>query len=122
MTSRILLVEDNDDLRAVLRTGLERAGYVVHAAVDGRAALRVLGQEPVDLVITDILMPDMDGLELIRSLRLSHPALPVIAISGGARLAMGDFLPVAKAFGAVQTLTKPFAISQLIEAVRALIG
>ena len=70
----------------------------------------------------DLVMPDMEGLELIRSLRRSHPVLPVIVISGGTRPGMEDYLPVAKLLGAAQILTKPFELPQLIDAVRTLVG
>lgn len=119
---RILLVDDDDALRAVLRRALERAGYMVFEAFDGRAALRVIAEGPVALVITDLVMPDMEGLELIRSLRCSHPTLPVIVISGGTRPGMEDYLPVAKLLGVASILTKPFELPQFIDAVRTLVG
>ena len=119
---RILLVDDDDALRSVLRRALERAGYMVFEAADGRAALRVIAEGPVALVITDLVMPDMEGLELIRSLRRSHPVLPVIVISGGTGPGMEDYLPVAKLLGAAHILTKPFELPQLIDAVRSLVG
>jgi CheY-like chemotaxis protein len=79
----ILLIDDDDTMRLTLCRSLERAGYETHATGNGRAALKCLREAPVDLILTDILMPEMEGIELILSLRRSHPALPIIAMSGG---------------------------------------
>lgn len=119
----ILLVDDDEAFRSMLRRTLERAGYVVTEAADGRAALRALsGGATVDLVITDIIMPDMEGIETIRTLRRTHPELKVIAMSGGGRMQPHDYLEVAKAFGAVRVLEKPFENEDLFAAIRVAIG
>ena len=113
---RILVIDDDDDFRSMLCMALERAGYTAEEARNGQEGVRCHRTEPVDLVITDILMPEQEGLETIQALRQEFPAIKIIAISGG----MGrlNFLPLAKKLGALQTLQKPFALQQLYDVVR----
>ncbi len=115
----ILLVDDDGPLRSVLRRTLERAGYAVLEASDGRSALRALGHDAVDLVLTDIIMPDMEGIELMRELRKARPELPVIVMSGGGILAPNVYLQMASDLGAVRVLAKPFDSADLLSAVAA---
>lgn len=119
---RLLLIDDEPELRFALKRGLERAGWEVVEAEDGRSALRVLAEQEVDLVITDILMSDIEGIELILSLQRSHQGLPIIAMSGGGRLMPESYLKLARASGASKVLAKPFEISELTGAVRELLG
>ncbi len=119
---RLLLVDDDEALRLVLCRALARAGYVTLEAADGLAALRVLTATPVDLVITDIVMPEMEGIDVIISARKTHPTLPVIAMSGGGRSRPDEYLPIARALGAARVLAKPFEIAQLLDLVRELVG
>lgn len=123
-TPRILLVEDDASLRSVLRRALERAGYRALEAADGRAALDVIRTEgePVDMVVTDIVMPGMEGIELMISIRKTHPSLPVIAMSGGGRSSAQSYLQIARSAGAVRVLAKPFEIESLLETVREVAG
>jgi CheY-like chemotaxis protein len=113
----ILLVDDDEAFRSMLRRTLLRAGYDVLEAADGEAALGALNKETVDLVITDIIMPNMEGIETIRTLRRTYPHLRIIAMSGGGRMNPEGYLEVAKAFGAVRVLSKPFDNAQLFAAV-----
>jgi CheY-like chemotaxis protein len=113
----ILVVDDDDAFRSMLRRTLQRIGHEVIEAAEGRAALRTLSDRPVDLVITDIIMPTMEGIETIVALRRTYPHLRVIAISGGGRIKAESYLDVAKAFGAVRVLSKPFENEELIAAI-----
>ena len=118
----LILVDDDSSLRAVLRRGLERAGYEVREAGEGGAALKLLASAAADLVITDLVMPDMEGIALILSLRKSHPKLPVIAMSGGGRMKPEGYLDIARNCGAARILAKPCTPAQLVGLVQELIG
>ena len=113
----ILVVDDDEAFRSVLRRTLVRAGYNVREAADGAAALKSLTDTTVELVITDIIMPNMEGIETIRALRRAYPHLSIIAMSGGGRMKPEGYLEVAKAFGAECILSKPFDNAQLFAAV-----
>ena len=113
---RILVIDDDDDFRHMLRMALEQDGYVVEEARNGLEGSQRQRTEPVDLVITDILMPEQEGLETIQTLRQEFPEIKITAISGGVgRL---NFLPHARLFGALRTLQKPFTLQQLYDMVR----
>lgn len=116
---RILLVDDDADiLRAVSRL-LERSGHEVAAARNGAEGVRLWRQQGADLVLTDLQMPGMNGLELILQLRTHAPRLPVIAMSGGERSRDLDLLGSAGLLGAVGLLTKPFTGGELAAAITA---
>jgi len=119
---RILVVEDDDQLRAVLTQILERAGHEVAEAANGRAAMELQRRAGADLVITDIIMPEMDGIEIITALRRDFPAVKIIAMSGGSRIGPVEFLNLARLLGAHRTLHKPFALQDMLEAVDELLG
>jgi CheY-like chemotaxis protein len=112
----ILLIEDNEPLRDMLVGALSGAGYEVHSAGDGKQGMRLLKTQPVSLLITDIVMPEQDGIETLHLLRRSHPQLPVIAISGDSSRNAALYLSISCKLGAVRTLQKPFAVSVLLEA------
>ena len=112
----ILLIDDNESLRAMMAHALTLAGHKVITAGDGKAAMRAFAQHAVDLVITDLVMPDQDGVETLMLLRKSHPKLPVIAISGDSPTHAALYLSVARKLGAVATLQKPFAVGALLAA------
>jgi len=118
----ILVIDDDEQMRRMIRTMLERAGYDVLEAADGRIGMKLFRQAPTDLVITDIVMPEMEGLETIMALKRESPPVKIIAISGGARMQPGDYLIVAKELGAHRTLTKPFRRHALLEAVKELLA
>ena len=112
----ILIIDDEESVRALLRFALEAAGYKVTEAANGREGLERYRQRPTDLVITDMLMPELNGLDLLLDLTREFLHAKVIAISG----ACGEqnVLDVAKLLGARQTFEKPFSIPQLLDAVR----
>lgn len=116
--ARILLIDDNDSVREATRIMLEQSKHEVEELPDGRRAEVVAAERAVDLVITDLVMPEREGIETIRALRNAMPETPVIAISGGGRFASGaDYLKSAAKLGAVRTLTKPIDVRQLLDAV-----
>jgi two-component system response regulator (stage 0 sporulation protein F) len=112
----ILLVEDDDMHRALICSALEGAGYQVQESRNGKEALRQYRLAPSDLVITDILMPEKDGLETIRALTLEFPDIAIIAMSEITDKL--DYLRVARLFGADRTLRKPFLMDELLKMVQ----
>lgn len=119
--AHLLLVDDDNDLRNLLERVLLRNGFRVHAAADGRQAIKLLGRERFDLVVTDIIMPDVEGIELILKIRKDHPSLPIIAMSAGGRLNAEGYLKMARSLGANRILEKPFSIDSLLEGIRELL-
>ncbi len=116
---RILVVDDEEQLRHLFRTVLTMAGYTVFEANDGNRAMDFVQREALDLIITDLVMPERDGIEIIRGIHSSYPNLKIIAISGAFD---GNFLKVAKAMGAYAVLLKPISIDNLLTAVRRALG
>jgi CheY-like chemotaxis protein len=122
MPKRILVIDDEEFMQDIIKEMLELEGYVVVTAGNGRKGLELYRKEPCDLVITDIFMPEMEGLETIRELRRHAPKVKVMAISGGGERGMVSFLSHAKRFGALRTLEKPFSREALVTAVRDLLS
>ncbi len=116
----ILVIDDEAPVRQVLRGALEGAGYQVWEAASGIEGVRLICEQPINLVITDILMPDMDGLETVGILRRDFPNIRTVAITGGGKYT--DYCAVAKILGAHETLTKPFELQQLLDAVARQVG
>ena len=116
--SRILVIDDEKQIRAMLREALELSGHEVLEASNGQEGVRVYQEHPADLVITDILMPEKEGLGCILELRRLDPDVRVIAISGGSRLHSMDVLEVARRCGARRTFWKPFDVGKVVAAVR----
>ena len=116
---RVLVVDDRPDILGFMLIGLESAGFEVDVAANGREALELQRQRAADVVITDIFMPEMDGLEAIDRIRADYPATRIIAMSSGAAR-MQDYLGVAKEIGADATLQKPFSTRELVRLVREL--
>ena len=112
----VLLIDDNDQIRALFRRVLEEAGYFVLDAANGREGLRQFRQTPVALVITDLLMPDSDGLEVTMTLRRESPHVKIIVLTGGS--GEPNLLEVAKLLGAHRTMKKPIEMTELLEAVQ----
>jgi CheY-like chemotaxis protein len=110
----ILVVDDDSVIRDVTRALLEKAGYVVHTAGDGEAAMTSLTSLPVDVVLIDIMMPRKEGLETIIELKQRHPKIVVFAMSASGANRGHDFLQTAAKFGADGTLRKPFSAAQLL--------
>lgn len=115
--ANILLVDDDPYVLEALSITLMESGHHVTTARNGNFAIEHADSGQFDLVITDILMPDKEGLETISYLRRNHPELRIIAISGGARVSSTQYLNMAKAMGAEQALAKPFSASELLAAV-----
>jgi DNA-binding NtrC family response regulator len=119
--ARVLIIDDDESITMLLRMVLERNGYEVVTAGNGREGIKVFCANRPDLVISDILMPEMDGLEALKELRRMSPNLKLIAVSGGgARLKM-DVLQVAEYLGAAATFEKPYKMDALLAAVRRLL-
>jgi CheY-like chemotaxis protein len=120
--TKILVIDDDEGVRRSIGKVLVRAGHEVIEAPDGRVALTFLKDALPDLVICDLFMPEMDGVEVLRELRRDYPDLPVVAISGGAYQGKVQLLDVAKGLGAVAVLKKPFQLHQLLGVVNDLLG
>jgi CheY-like chemotaxis protein len=118
----ILIIEDEAAMRRVMARTLREVGFTVLEAENGRTGLQLFNAHMPPLVITDLLMPDKDGLETIRELRRSAKDIKIIATSGGGRAGRLDFLEVATEFGADLVLRKPFRGAELLDAVARLIG
>ena len=121
--NHILLIDDDEQFRSMLTQMLEAEGHRVTQARDGDEGLRKLAQGGADLIITDILMPNKDGIETIMALSGQGSSIPVIAISGGRRNIKADFnLQSAELMGVRVTLAKPFTRMELREALRKALG
>ncbi len=116
--ARILVIEDETYIRDLYRRFLEQAGHEVIEAPDGEIGMRLYRQSAPDLVITDIIMPEKEGIETIMDLRKDSPGLKIIAISGGGKaMSSSTCLNLAKGLGASKTLAKPFTRQELLDAV-----
>jgi CheY-like chemotaxis protein len=114
----VLVVDDHPVVAAAIAAVLGREGYAVTLARDGREAVDALRDAAFDLVVTDIVMPRMDGIELIGLLRREHPGLPVVAISGDSEVDPTVYLRIAGHFGVRATLAKPFGACALLDEIR----
>ena len=114
---KILVVEDDAVIRRMLSRILVKMGHEVAAAGDGVEALRLLDTAPFDVVITDLIMPEMEGLELIRELRKRNSPQKIIAMSGGGRNSAADYLDIAMMLTAGTTLKKPFTVKAVADAI-----
>lgn len=119
---RILVIDDDWQMREMMHQALDRAGYAVVDAANGKIGMNIQRQDPVDLVITDLIMPEKEGIETIRELRRDFPGLKIIAISGGGRAGADGYLSVAKTIGADRTLSKPFDLKQILDTVGELLS
>ena len=115
--ARILVIDDEELIRETIRMKLEQGGHVVIEAANGVEGLRALEDGLFDLVVTDIIMPEQEGIETIRKIRHRDPRVAIIAISGGGRGRNYQFLDIAKKLGANEALPKPFTGSQLLALV-----
>jgi len=112
-----LVIDDDSQILHLCRVLLEREGYTVFAAATGDAGLEMCCNESIDLVITDIIMPDKDGLETISEIKTQFPEIRIVAMSGGGRLGPDSYLPLAKKLGAADVLCKPFTRNELLTVV-----
>lgn len=120
---RILVIDDNREVAELMRGLLEEAGYAVDLAADGELGLLLQRARPADVVITDIFMPNQDGIETVAQLRGEFPDTKVIAMSGGgARVKGRTYLATAAEIGAHAVLAKPFDGERLLEVVREVLG
>jgi len=116
--TRILIVDDDPDVRLVLRRMLEPDGYEIGEAGHGREALEAFGKQPFDLVITDLIMPEQEGIETIQAFHHRYPQVKIIAISG----AYGtDYLRIAKHLGAHEVMQKPLRLEAVLSTVYRLL-
>ena len=121
MQHKILIVDDEEMIRSVLRTKMELEGYTVVEAEDGEKALRQLEKEEFDLVISDIMMPNSDGLELIIRMRKERPAIPVIAMSSPHNQLFLDSARALGGLGELQVIEKPFRLEEIARRVEVLL-
>ena len=117
---KILIIDDEPYILLMLKKMLERAGYEVDLASNGREAMEIFEKNSADLVITDIIMPDKEGLELILEMKKQTPELKIIAMSGGGRISPESYLECARHFGAEKVFQKPFKQKDLVRAVKQL--
>lgn len=120
--ARILIIDDDERVLAMLADAVRGAGHTVVTATNGGHGLDAFRAGPADLVITDIIMPDVEGIETIVELRALSANVPILAISGGSLQGVGSYLPTAAALGATVTLEKPFRVAVLLNAVERLLA
>lgn len=118
--ARVLVIDDDKRLTQLLCDALSGAGFVASGAEDGEEGMRAFLAERPDVVVTDIIMPEREGLETLRAMKSHTPSVKVIAISGGGRVGADTFLQLADRMGADATLAKPFRPSDLIALIRDL--
>jgi CheY-like chemotaxis protein len=111
---RILVIDDNDAFRSTICLWLKHHGYDVVQATNGKEGMEMLAKSTPDIILTDILMPEQDGLETIQAVRKQQPHLRIVAMSGGMLDGRVDFLPIAAKFGADHVMPKPFSGSELL--------
>jgi DNA-binding response OmpR family regulator len=117
----ILLVEDDKELREMLKVSLIRRRFTVIEAANGKDAITHFNPSVTDLVVTDLIMPEEDGLKVIMKLREIKPSIKIIAISGGGKAGPGSYLNLAKALGADSIYSKPFSVTDMITRIEELL-
>jgi DNA-binding response OmpR family regulator len=117
----VLLVEDDKELREMLKMSLLRRNFTVLEAENGKAAITHFKPLLTDIVVTDLIMPEEDGLKVVIKLRELKPSIKIIAISGGGKVGPGSYLNLAKALGADAIYSKPFSISDLVAKIEQLL-
>jgi DNA-binding response OmpR family regulator len=118
----VLIVEDDSEFREMICIALIRRKFTVIEAANGKEAVLHFKPSITDLVVTDLIMPEEDGLKVIMKLRELKPSLKVIAISGGGKAGPGSYLNLAKALGADAIYSKPFSINEMVEKIEELLG
>ncbi len=119
--AKILVIDDDNDFRSMLCDLLKRSAYTVIESTDGKEGLNMNKIEKPDLIITDIVMPNKDGIEIIISLHKEYPEIKIIAVSGGGLAQPFLYLQMAKTLGANQVFTKPINNKKFLEAVNSLL-
>ncbi len=117
----ILVIDDEPQMLKMLERVLSMEGYTVLTAPDGKQGLNICRTNPIDLVITDVIMPEVEGLEVVMTLKRMLPAVKIIAISGGGRNQPTDYLFIAGRLGAHRTFVKPLDRKELLSAVKELL-
>lgn len=122
MSKPVMVIDDDDGILRMITRMLAETDYHCLPFSDAQAALDSLGRQAVHLIITDIIMPGMEGIEVILNLRAMFPNLPIIAMSGGGRTDRADVLHLARQLGATKVLPKPFTRAELLAAIDSEIG
>jgi len=119
---KILIIDDEPYILLMLKKMLEKSGHEVDLATNGREGIELFEKEPADMIITDIIMPDKEGLEIILEMKNTYPDLKIIAISGGGRVSPESYLECARHFGATRVFQKPFSRKEIVSAVNELMA
>jgi CheY-like chemotaxis protein len=119
---RILVIDDEPLLRSTVVTILTRAGFGVEEAPDGAAGIAMFHKNQPDMVITDLFMPNRDGIEVVMELKRSYPHTKILAMTGGGQMQMMELASAAKSLGATHILYKPFDKESLLGAVNTVLG
>jgi DNA-binding response OmpR family regulator len=120
--AKILVLDDEPSILLMIKKMLEKAGYEVSVALNGKEGMKIFEKDRHDLVITDIIMPEKEGLETIFELRRLYPQVKIIAISGGGRISPDGYLPGAKLLGADMVFSKPLVQKDFLNAVATLLN
>jgi CheY-like chemotaxis protein len=118
----VLIVEDDNELREMIGISLMRRKFTVIEAANGKEAIMHFKPSITDVVVTDLIMPEEDGLKVIMKLREIKPSIRVVAISGGGKAGPGSYLNLAKALGADAVYSKPFSVNDLIDKIEELLS
>jgi CheY-like chemotaxis protein len=116
---KILVIDDDEQVRALLHEILDRAGFEVVEAANGVEGVKAYRSAPTDLIITDLIMPEKEGVETILEIRGEFPSARIVAISGGGRNGARDYLSIAAKLGARRVVAKPFSRQEILDAVQA---
>ena len=120
--ARILIIDDDAIIRRMLGLMLTKAGYEVVDAADGQAGIELFRENDIDLVLTDLIMPEKEGIEMILELKNDFPDVKIIAMSGGAQMGPEGYLQLADALGAQRTLKKPIVREDLLGAITEILA
>ena len=119
--ARVLIIDDEAMIRDMLVQILEHEGYETITASDGKDGIKIYRENPADLIITDLLMPEKDGIETIMELHRDSQDVKIIAMSGGGKIDPETYLQIAKTMGAVEIITKPFDLRELLKTIQELL-
>lgn len=118
---KVLVIDDDDSILYVVSAILSKGNFSTYKAINTEIALRILNEESIDLILLDIVLPGQGGMEFLMDIRKILPATPVILMSGKVRTDLMAFKKLAKQFGAVEILSKPFTAEELLQAVHGII-
>lgn len=121
LMARILIIDDDDQFRLLMKHRLERAGYETEQAPDGKIGIQLYQQGNIDLIVTDIIMPEKEGVEMILELRKDYPDAKIIAFSGGGLSSSDSILRTVEKLGANYVFPKPFAWEEMLAAIHNLL-